>query len=790
MSRQRPTTQPPEESSPAAQLEALQAAIVRLQQENEAIKAGDRELRSYIREKTNQLLNVMGTLSLKTEELDDDTLIGVDPIGIVAESFSQVLEHLHETNENLSLVNDEIQAIFDSAGVAIMLVDNQRILRAYNKKSQELFFPDRPDQKGQSCSSCICCKTAPPQLCTFNLVMETQKMVENNNFLNDSRYFHTIGTPIKNNQGEITHVILIYTDITERKATEDKLRESEERYRTLYTTMQEGVAQHRLIYDEDGHPCDYEILDINKAGERIYGFTRERIVGRKGSEIYPLIDGNPACLEQFSKACSSGETSGFESEVKYQGRRHILRISVTPLTSEYFATIFEDITQRKLNEEKIEKLAYSDPLTGLPNRALMHDRLGQMIVRAKRNSHRISLFFIDLDHFKKVNDTFGHDKGDQLLIIVADRLKKVLRNCDSVARLGGDEFVILIDDINDREDASLIACKILESMAQPIILDNKEVVTTTSIGIAMFPEDGVDPVTLLKNADTAMYRSKEMGRNTYRFYSEEMNAQGLEKLLLANDLRKALKQQEFHLKYQPQIDLGHGQLIGLDTQLCWQHPELGDIPTEQFISLAEETGLILSIGSWFLKTACQQTRTIQKKCNQSLSIALKLSTRQFQDSNLIPLINEVLRDSGLSAEFLEIELTEGLLMENVENALKTLHELKELGVTITIANFGTGYSSLSQLRNFPIDRIKIDKSFIQRLASHTDDTAITEAMISMAHIIGIKVIADGIEQKFELNFLREKQCDAAQGGYFSKPFSAAELIEKILNQPAFCFYDG
>lgn len=748
------------------------------------------QLRRYVREKTNQLLNVIGTLPLKPEELDDASLLSIDPIGIVTESFTQILEHLQETNANLSLAHDEIQAIFDSAGVAIMMVDNQRQLQAYNRKTEEMFFPGGLDQRGESCCACICGKSSPPLDCTFNRVMRSQRRVENIDFVNGDNYYHVIGTPIKNSQDEITHVILIYTDITQQKKTEQKLRESEERYRMLYSTMQEGVAQNRFIYDSNGKPCDYEILDVNQAYETIMGFSREQVIGRKASELYPLFDGQPACLREFVSALKKKRASSFEFDFQYAGERHVLRISVTQLAPGYFASIFENITERKRNEEKIERLAYFDHLTGLPNRVLLRDRLGQLVARAKRNKGSFGLFFLDLDHFKQVNDTLGHDKGDQLLTVVAERLGKVLRTCDSVARHGGDEFVILVDEIKDREDASLIACKILESFAEPIFLDDKEVFTTTSIGIAMFPDDGNDPDTLLKNADTAMYQSKEKGRNTYRFYSADMNARTLERLLLANDLRKALQQDEFHLVYQPQIDLKNGQMSGIEALLRWQHPDLGSISPSRFIPLAEETGLILPIGRWVLETACQQARAIQQQCRLPLKIAVNLSVKQFKDPHLAKQVREILRKTGLSSKDLELEITESTLMENVASSRKTLQELKEMGIGLAIDDFGTGYSSLSYLRDFAIDRLKIDKSFIRKVTTHPDDLAITKAIIVMGHIIGMKVVAEGVETKEELMLLQENECNEVQGFYFSRPLPPNELIDRILNQPAFCFFDS
>lgn len=910
MSDQHNSTYMAEKSPVSAALPGdIRSCCEQLRIENEKLKKREQELHNYIREKTDQLLTVMGTLPLNPEELDDETLISVDPIGIVGESFAQVIDHLHETNENLIFAMGELQAIFDSAGASILVVNTSKQITSYNRSSHDLFFPAEKAPLTLFCNHAVCRTDIPPADCIIERVLATGAIQKNPEVSVNERYYHVIGTPIKNQDGIISHVILVYSDITdrkkheqelldaekrldtilnsaqagillidpqthtivyanqsvveltgfarnsllgqrcqhficpasegrcpitddlqdldnsertiltsdgreipilktvtkialngkehlvesfidisERKAAEEKLRDSEERYRTLYSTMLEGVAQYRMHYDAQGLACDYEIVDINPAYEHIIGINRQQAIGRMASTIYPQENGKAACLDTFEHVITSGIPANFEFEFKELGMT--VNVSAAKISDGHFATIFEDITQRKADEERIEKLAFFDHLTGLPNRTLMHDRLYQMISRAKRSNGKISLFFLDLDHFKRINDTFGHDTGDQLLNVVAKRLRSVLRDCDTICRLGGDEFVILVDDMSNRNNASMIACKILEGLTRTIILKGREVYTSTSIGISVFPEDGTDPDSLLKNADIAMYQAKESGRNTYRFYSSEMNSTALEKMLLANDLRKALERDEFYLDYQPQLDLQAGRITGTEALLRWQHADLGTISPSQFIPLAEETGLILSIGQWVMKKACQQTRDIQKRCNIPLRIAVNLSTKQFQDPELLSYIKETLASTKLAARDLELEITESILMENVERAQHILHELKAMGVTLAIDDFGTGYSSLSYLRTFPIDRLKIDKSFIQRITTHQDDAAIAKAIIVMGHIIGIKIVAEGVEHKKEMVFLQENNCDEVQGFYFSPPLDPATLIEQISNQPEFCFFNA
>lgn len=775
-----------EAPSPSPSLGQLQEHIEQLSRENNKLEKRQQELHKYIREKTDQLLTVMGTLPLKQEELDDETLISVDPIGIVGDSFAQVIEHLNETNENLSFAMEELQAILDSAGASILVVNSNKQLTSFNRSSRELFFPEVKDPLLLRCCEVVCQSNISPAGCILERVLATGETQKSSEFHVLDRYYHVIGTPIKNKDNIISHIVLVYSDITERKNNEEALRESEERYRTLYSTMQEGVAQYRMIYDVDGNAIDYEIININPAYESIIGLKRQQVIGHMASTTYPQKDGKAACLDIFDQVVSSGVSANFEFSFKDM----TLNVSAAKISEGHFATIFEDITQRKADEKHIEKLAYYDILTGLPNRVLMQDRLSQMTAFAKRNDRKIGVFFLDIDHFKRINDTFGHDTGDQMLIVVAERLRGVLRDCDTVSRIGGDEFVILVDNITTRDNASVLACKILEAMTPSIVLKGKEVYSSTSIGIGIFPEDGADSDSLLKNADVAMYQAKESGRNTYRFYSSEMNSKALQQLLLANDLRKALDKNEFYLDYQPQIDLREGRMTGMEALLRWQHDSLGKIPPDQFIPLAEETGLILSIGRWVMEKACQQTRKIQLQCNIPLRVAVNLSTKQFQDPNLLSYIKEILDSTGLAAEDLELEITESILMENVEKAQQILRQLKTMGVTLAIDDFGTGYSSLSYLRTFPIDRLKIDKSFIQRITTHPDDAAITKAIIVMGHTMGIKIVAEGVEQKDEKTYLQDNSCDEVQGFYFSYPLKPETLIDFIFNQPEFCFFNS
>ena len=450
----------------------------------------------------------------------------------------------------------------------------------------------------------------------------------------------------------------------------------------------------------------------------------------------------------------------------------------------------QDITERKDAEEHIRYLAHFDSVTGLPNRAYMQELLNQWIRRGERYGHVVAILFLDLDHFKRINDTLGHSAGDELLRQVADRLTDCVRASDcvgheangkgnSVARLGGDEFVVLLSDIVNLHDASIVAKRILHVFSQPFELDSNQVVVTPSIGISGFPSDGGTAESLLKHADVAMYHAKSKGRNGYQFYSASMNAFMQERLSLENELRQSMKDHHFQLYYQPKIDTNTGAVIGMETLLRWNHPVQGFISPAKFIPVAEETGLIVPLGEWVLRTACEQLSEWQKNGLPPLKLAVNLSVAQFRQKNLIKNIKYILNDSKLDPQLLELELTESMLMENVEASIVQLEELKSIGISLSIDDFGTGYSSLSYLKRFPIETLKIDQSFIREVTVNSNDAAIVNATIALGHKLGLTIVAEGVETLEQVHFLQAENCDQLQGYYFSKPLPADEFIEFV-----------
>jgi diguanylate cyclase (GGDEF)-like protein len=440
----------------------------------------------------------------------------------------------------------------------------------------------------------------------------------------------------------------------------------------------------------------------------------------------------------------------------------------------------EDNTARRLAESALKFQNNRDPLTGLANRNLLRDRLGLAIAQAARSAHPIWVLFVDLDRFKFINDSLGHLAGDELLKKVAERLQGALRETDTVARLGGDEFVLLLPEGNENPLSTVIVQRVMDAIAQPLSIEGHEFFLTCSIGVSSYPVDGEDVETLIKHADIAMYRAKQTGRNNFQFYTAKMNEQALERLRLEGDLRLALERDEFILHYQPQVDLRSGRIVGMEALIRWQHPALGMVPPGRFIGLAEETGLIVPIGAWVLRTACAQIKSWQDAGLGFLRVSVNLSARQFYQRDLLESIGEVLARTGLDPQYLEIELTESMVMTDVDSAVAILRGLKALGVQMSIDDFGTGYSSLSYLKRFPIDVLKIDQSFVRDITIDPDDAAIVTSIISLAHNLRLNVIAEGVETEAQLEYLRRHGCDEIQGYYFSRPVDAEAFAALVV----------
>lgn len=457
-----------------------------------------------------------------------------------------------------------------------------------------------------------------------------------------------------------------------------------------------------------------------------------------------------------------------------------LALLMTPIL--YF--VLTDMRNREFTVRQLTYLAYHDMLTGLPNRQKFQQTVGMSIRKAKLSGRKLSVMFIDLDRFKNVNDTFGHAFGDLLLTEAAERLKSWLQADDSVSRQGGDEFTVLIKDTSQPHDAEKVAQKIIHLLSQPFAIDGHELRVGCSIGIAMYPQDGEDPITLMKNADTAMYRAKELGKNGYQFYKAEMNDTVIQKLVMEEWLNKALEQEEFVLYYQPQVDIFTTRMNGMEALIRWNHPRLGFISPGEFIPLAEETGLIIPIGQWVLRTACKQNKAWQLAGFPPLKMAVNISPIQFHQHDFVQVVLDALQESGLEPRYLELEITEGIAMYHVDQVIQKLQTLRELGVHISMDDFGTGYSSLNYLKKFPIDKLKIAQQFVRDITVDPDDAAIVQAIMAMALSLKLNVIAEGVETEEQLSFLLDIKCREIQGYIYSKPVPANEFTDLMLRPPA------
>jgi diguanylate cyclase (GGDEF)-like protein/PAS domain S-box-containing protein len=558
-----------------------------------------------------------------------------------------------------------------------------------------------------------------------------------------------------------------FRDVTARFAAEAALRESELRYRLLFEQNAAGVC----VTETGG-----EIIDCNLTFAMMLGYSRSSLIGRNAGELYVRTSDRDDIVEMLR---DSTTLNSVEVELRKQDAQSMWALMNLTLVGERIHATVVDISDRKRAEEQIEFHAYHDVLTNLPNRKLFTDRLTHTLSRARRSGKPLAVMFVDLDHFKSINDTLGHEAGDELLLQMARRLRDNVRDDDTVARLGGDEFTIILSELRHPEDAISVAEKLIKAVEQPLTISGTSIEVSASIGIALYPDDGADAESLLRNADSAMYRAKEAGRNTYQLCTDDMKRRAVERLSLETRLRRAITEGQLVLHYQPQISLASGAAIGVEALVRWNDPERGLVHPSAFIPLAEESRLILPLGEWVLHTACAQMQTWRSQGLDLPLMSVNLSLRQFQQNDIVQTVRRVLADTGLDAGSLELEITETAAMQNAETTVDVLQALRELGVSIAIDDFGTGYSSLNYLKRFPITAVKIDRAFIRDLATSEGDAAIVSAVVGIARALKLRVIAEGVETEEQLTFLRRRNCDAAQGYLFSRPVSASSLPGRL-----------
>ncbi len=520
------------------------------------------------------------------------------------------------------------------------------------------------------------------------------------------------------------------------------------------------------------------IVTVNRAFTEITGYTEEEVRGKNPRLLSSGRQGREFYLALWDSLAHNGHWQGEVWDRRKNGEIYPEWLAINAVHDgsgrvSHYVGVFSDISQRKYDEERIAYLAHYDPLTDLPNRVLLQDRLASLLAAAQRQEGQAAVLLLDLDRFKNVNESLGHVFGDQLLLNVAQRLRSVVRDMDAVSRLGGDEYVIVLPELAEAQNAATVAQKILQAFAEPFAIDGQEITITASVGIGLYPADGDNPTQLLKNAESAMYGAKNAGRNTYQFYTQSMNASVFQRLQMENAMHHALERGEFLLHYQPQVNIASGEIIGMEALIRWRHPEKGLVPPLDFIPLAEESGLIIPIGEWVLREACRQTKAWHDAGFTGLCVAVNLSAVQFKQDNLMDTIRRATEDAGLDPRFLELELTESLVMHNAEEMIETLQQLKSLNLQLSIDDFGTGYSSMSYLKRFPVDKLKIDQSFIRDITADSADLAISQAIIALGHSLELRVIAEGVETNDQLELLRANRCDDIQGYYFSRPVDEA-----------------
>jgi diguanylate cyclase (GGDEF)-like protein/PAS domain S-box-containing protein len=664
-----------------------------------------------------------------------------------------------------------IAAVELSPAVAVHSQDKNGIVTFWNRRCEELLGVPAQEALGKPFNSLVSHLDAQPE---FDLMMsellrtgaapaprDWQVQLRDGS----RRWLHASHFPLLC-QGAPHQVFCMQLDVSDRRAAEDGLRHARQMFEHSRNPM--------LLMDRD-----YRVLALNQAFSDVSGYAHDEVVGfevpglRWGAneaEFYHRIG---------EHVTAHGHWEGEVYSLRKGGERYPLWASVSAIRDQQgavtsYMAVLSDITERKRAEQQARHQAEHDALTGLPNRVLLLDRLHQALATTRRQHTQFALMFLDLDRFKSINDSHGHQAGDAVLKEMAQRLVRSVRGVDTVSRLGGDEFVVLLPDVGGVDQAAHVASSVMQAVAQPIAVGGQQMTLSASIGVAMSPGDGQDAETLLNHADVAMYHAKQGGRNAFRFFSPVMNAHVIERVQMENQLRRALENQEFLLEYQPEIDIASGRTIGVEALIRWRHPDKGVLLPHEFIPVADESGLIVPIGQWVLREACRQARAWRDE-GFPVIVAVNLSGAQFVHNHLVQYVEEALAASGLAPEYLDLEITEGVIMKGHAGAIATVKELHARGVQLTIDDFGTGFSSLSNLRRFPLSKLKIDRSFVDDITRNPLDASMIPAIIAVARSLKLRVIAEGVETAEQLDFLRQHGCDEYQGYYASMTVAKPDL---------------
>ncbi len=714
---------------------------------------------------------------------------GHDEVATLAASFGAMLQRLRLSHEQLEQRVEErtrelrehqvelraqqrdYQVMFDSVHAMVWYVDTAgRVLRA-NHRAEEFTGMPLAEMVGRPLGALL-----PPSIAASYLADIDRAARDGEEFVGgiDSvslgggplLWFESDKIPFRDEEGQVVGVTLFVTDVTERKNIETTLRK--------LSRAVEQSASAVCIMDREG-----AIEYVNPRFSEVTGYPASAVVGHNADMLYPQGPPATAYGEMRQAVLAGREWRGELQHRRASGERLWSMLSVSPVRGEdgeiqHIVAVSEDITEQKQLHQRMERLAFYDSLTGLANRRLFRDRLRQALKESRRAGNSLALMFLDLDKFKRINDTLGHEAGDTLLRSAGRRLEGAVREQDTVARLGGDEFTVLLPDIQDAHNAATVAHKILQTLERPLDVSGHEMVVTSSIGISLAPADGGDAETLMRNADMAMYRAKELGRNNFQFFTREMNTHAMSRLLMERELHQAVAEGQLVLHYQPKSRLSDDTVVGLEALLRWEHPGRGLMPPSEFLPMAEETGLIVPIGEWVLGEAMREAKRLERIGYGNMVMAVNLSAQQIQAPTLVESVRRTLSEAGLDPTHLELEITEGTLMENIDQAASTIRALKSLGVRVAVDDFGTGYSSLAYLERLPIDVLKVDPTFLERTRSESGGE-LASAIIALGHKLHLSVVAEGVERPEQLEFLKRNQCDVGQGFLIGRPLPASEL---------------
>lgn len=732
-----------------------------------------------INQPMQRLRKAMHDLSAQKFDTRMPTNNGQNEFNLLANDFNvfaaqtqSLIAALDETKHSLEIRETRIRAILNGVPEAILALQADGSISSCNPAAEKILQASESQLIGQNLLQFFAPAEAITSLADIAGSQKVNHEFEGRNCYGENFTMWLSLSPLSEYDDDIW--VCVISDISSWKRTKLALVQTSNELNAILENAMVGIA---FIKNR-------QIIRVNNKFEQLFLFSREDIEGQSTLCLHPSEEAFERFGEQAYSALSEAEN--FEAQVEMiraNGEKFWCAVAgqvINPENpTEGSIWLYEDVTNQRLNEERLTRLASSDILTGLPNRGVFKDRLEHAIHKAKRQNGRLAVFFLDLDHFKHINDSLGHKAGDILLCEVARRIRSCVRDSDTVARLGGDEFTVILEDINSAQYVGKVAEKILSTTALPYMLDNIEVNISPSIGISLYPADGRDVDMLVRNADAAMYYAKSTGRNNFQFYSSEMNAQASQRLAMETALRRAVELQEFYLQFQPQIELETGRVAGAEVLLRWHTEQWGDVSPAIFVPVLEDTGLINTVGEWVLKKTCEAFMANHDYLPDDFLMAVNLSGRQFKGNLLVNFVRNLLEQTGMPAKNLELEITESLLMENTEQAVQTLGELSLLGITLAIDDFGTGYSSLSYLKQFPLNVLKIDRTFVRDVTEDSDDAAIVNAILAMSNSLALQVVAEGVETAEQLAFLRKSQCKRAQGFYFSKAINLNDLMEFI-----------